>query len=105
MKRSHRVSLAALVTMTLAACSVDPMSPTSPNARASLLLVGATDAPTSVTGTQVSASSVCGVLSGTSTYIVAYGELLPVCTTPPSDSVLATPTVRPDSLTLKLSFE
>jgi hypothetical protein len=106
MRRSFRALLAVMVTMTFAACSLDPMSPAAPSASPSLFLTGESDAPVTLSGT-VSASDACAggslVLSGNSTYIVAYGEL-PVCGAPSSDSTTVRAPVA-DTVGPKLSFE
>ena len=116
MTRSPRVLLAVMATMTLAACSIDPVSP-APSVRPSLNLTSTpitvsattvsatTVSPTTVSPTTVSTStcSTQPVISATSTYIVAYSEL-PTCPPPPSDSVTVVAAPKLDSLSLKLSF-
>jgi len=106
MTRSLRVLLAVMVTMTLAACSVDPISPPAPGANASLLVVGSTGASSTLSATET--STTCGsgdhVVSGNSTYIVAYTDL-PLCAAPPLTDTMQVVAPKPDSLSLKLSFE
>ena len=103
MTRSHRVLLGVMASMTLAACNIDPVGPGAPNADPSLNL-----ASTAITfsGTALTGAGPCStepVVTGSSTYIVAYAEL-PQCAPTPSDPATAAPAPRPDSSSLKLSF-
>ena len=103
MTRSHRVLLAVMATMTLAACSIDPVSPPAPSAQPSLNVTGEA---TTLSSTTVSTTSTCStepVVSDNSTYIVAYTEP-PTCPPPPSEPITVAPAPKPDSLSLKLSF-
>lgn len=83
MKDIHRVAAAVIVATALAACSADPIGP---SGRPSLLVVGETeatpvDATDAVTSTCVpSTGSGDELVSGSSTYTVAYGCS---CTTAP----------------------
>ena len=108
MTRRHRVLLGVMPTMTLAACTIDPVGPSSPSARASLDLA---PAATSLSATSLTAGSTCSsepVVSGNSTYIVAYTDLpqcAPPSAPPPSEPGAIAPAPKPDSLSLKLSFQ
>lgn len=102
MTRSFRVLLAVMATMTLAACNIDPVGPAAPNANPSLDLTGTA---ITLSGTALTAVSTCStepVVSGSSTYIVAYTE--PQCAQTPTEPVTAVPAPKPDSLSLRLSF-
>jgi len=96
MKKIHRVAAAVIVATALAACSADPIGP---SGRPSLLIVGATEAPPvhaadATTSTCVpSTGSGDTLVSGSSTYTVAYGCS---CTTPPQVSGSSTYTVAYD---------
>ena len=103
MTRSLRVLLGVMATMTLAACSIDPVSPSAPSAPPSLNLTSTLGTSTTTTFTSTSTCSTAPVMSGNSTYIVAYAEL-PPCPPPSTDTVTVAPTLKLDSLSLKLSF-
>ena len=100
MTRSHRALIGVMVTMTLAACTIDPVAPSAPPS------LDLTIAPTSLSTVGGCASE--PIVSGTSTYIVAYSDLPPCdpapSAAPPDEPTTVAPTPKPDSLSLKLSF-
>jgi hypothetical protein len=106
-----------MLTMTLAACSANPTGPAPQSVQPSLLLVGSIQA----TGVIDATGRTCGVttddarlvISGSSTYIVAYGDKQPDCGASAVDTTSVEPVAEPlapppaprlDTLGLKLSF-
>ena len=107
MKRIHPVAAAVVVAIALAACRADPIGPASQSGRLSLFTVGATEAPpvhaTDAVGSDCAPAVGIGdeIVSGSSTYAVAYDELPRSCATPPTDiSSVAPPPADTSSVTL-----
>ena len=92
MKGNHRVAFAVMATMTLVACSADPLGPASHRGRPSLYTTGATEITAQNFGLPLTDPCVPAeveddeIISGSSTYIVAYGEFSEGCATPPADT-------------------
>jgi hypothetical protein len=100
MSRIHRAFPAVIAAMALSACN-DPLAPSRAREAASLSIVGTSSTSFLFTSVPKATSDAC--ISGTSTYIVAYGGLLPGCTAP-SDTAAAAPAAPADTVGSRLSF-